>query len=63
MKVMNKRVYTAPISGVLQLDSNHLLQTISTKVDSGGATTGGRAKEMDFDAFNTSWDEEDESEW
>lgn len=62
MKIKNKRVYTAPECSVLHLDSNSLLQTISTKVDSDGATTGGRAQEMDFNAFNSSWDEEAESE-
>lgn len=53
-----KRRYEIPMTLVLFFDNINVLQQISTKVSSGGATTGGRAPEMNFDAFDTSWDEE-----
>lgn len=56
-----KRKYEAPMTEVLRFDTISMLQQVSTKVDSGGATTGGRAPGMNFDAFDTSWDEEENS--
>lgn len=56
-----KKRYETPVTEVLLFDSINVLQQISTKVDSGGATTGGRAPGMNFDAFDTSWDEEENS--
>lgn len=62
MKTKNNRVYTTPKCYVLHVGDEQLMKTISTKVDSDGATTGGRAKEINFEAFSASWDEETETE-
>lgn len=56
-----KKAYINPTAQSIPLLPN-VLQTLSTKVDSGGATTGGRANEQNFSWDDNAWDYSEEEE-
>lgn len=55
---MKRMRYIKPVINTIPMDGVYVMQTISTDVGSGDASSGGRAKEMYFDDSDTYWDEQ-----